>query len=166
MYKHVLIPTDGSALSGEAISYGAQLAKVLGAKVTVLTVGEPFHVFSLEVDQLEDTPDEYGRHASERAARILAEAEALALAAGVTAQTIRIEDDQPYRAIIAAAEKNRCDLIVMASHGRRGISALVLGSETTKVLTHSTIPVLVYRSKAAASRPERRAREAASAELA
>lgn len=165
MYRHILIPTDGSALSDEAVGYGVQLAKAVGARVSVVTVIEPFHVFSLEVDQLEDTPDEYGRHAAQRAARILMKAEAIAAAAGVTPETIRMDDDQPYRAIIAAAQKNGCDLIVMASHGRRGISALVLGSETAKVLTHSAIPVLVYRSKAA-PRPERPAVENASAELA
>ena len=145
MYKHILIPTDGSALSREAVEYGVRLTKAIDAKVDLLTVTEPFHVFSLEVDQLEDTRESYRRHMTERATRILSEAEAVAAAAGVRYNKVHLEDDQPYRAIIRTAEEHGCDLIVMASHGRRGVSALVLGSETMKVLTHSNIPVLVYR---------------------
>ena len=152
MYNHILIPTDGSALSGEAVTYGVRLAKAVGAKVSLLTATEPFHLFSLEVDQLEDTPDEYQRHTGERAARILASGAAIAAGEGVVPDKIHVKADHPYQAIIAAAEDKGCDLIVMASHGRRGVSALVLGSETMKVLTHSSVPVLVYRSPTAAAR--------------
>jgi nucleotide-binding universal stress UspA family protein len=146
MYKHLLIPTDGSPLSKEAVRQGVALAAETGAQVTFLTVTEPFHTLSLAADQLEDTPRTYRDHMLERAARSLAEAAQFALAAGVKRETIHVEDDQPYRAIIRTAEENDCDLIAMASHGRRGASALILGSETLKVLTHSTTPVLVYRS--------------------
>jgi nucleotide-binding universal stress UspA family protein len=146
VYDHILIPTDGSPLSAEAIEQGVQFASEKGAKVSFLTVTEPFHVFSLHVDQVEDTPAEYSRHSQERAKRALAEASGVAQAAGVACEVIHTEDNQPYRAIIRTAEERGCDLIAMASHGRRGLSALVLGSETLKVLTHSAIPVLVYRS--------------------
>jgi nucleotide-binding universal stress UspA family protein len=152
MYKHLLIPTDGSPLSDEAITHGVALAAETGAKVTFLTVIEPFHTFSLGVDQLEETPDTYRKQMQEHATRILAGAARIAAAAGLPHEVIHVEDDQPYRAIIRTAEQKGCDLIAMASHGRRGVSALVLGSETVKVLTHSTIPVLVYRSPS--SRPD------------
>ena len=151
MYKNVLIPTDGTPLSLEAIKHGVELAKEIGAKIALLTITEPFHVVSFEVDQLEDTPDTYDRHTNERASRVLGEAERIVGAAGVPYTKIHVQDDQPYRGIVRTAEENGCDLIVMASHGRRGISALVLGSETTKVLTHSTIPVLVCRLSPQAS---------------
>ena len=146
MYKHLLIPTDGSSLSEEAVTHGVALAAETGAKVTFLTVVEPFHTFSLGVAQLEETRDTYRKHMQERATRILAEAVKVAAAAGVAHESIQMEDEHPYLAIIRTAEQKGCDLIAMASHGRRGVSALVLGSETVKVLTHSAIPVLVYRS--------------------
>lgn len=174
MFHHVLIPTDGYPRSMEAVIHGVELAKGTGARVSILTVTEPFHVFSLGVDQLEDRPDEYRRHMKERAGRILAEAADVAAAAGVPHEEIHVEDDQPYRAIIRAAGERGCDLIVMASHGRRGLSALVLGSETVKVLTHSSVPVLVYRPPAAElewrgraeSRPEAAADMQAAREIA
>jgi nucleotide-binding universal stress UspA family protein len=138
MFKHILIPTDGSDLSRKAILYGVQLAKESGAKVTGLTVAEPYRAAAMDavlVPVDEGDYEEQSRVLSEKAAQ----------AAGVPCETIREVHDQPYRAIIDAAQALGCDLIVMASHGRRGISALLLGSETAKVLTHSTIPVLVYR---------------------
>jgi nucleotide-binding universal stress UspA family protein len=147
MYNHLLVPTDGSPLSEEAIRQGVEFAAGTGARVSFLTVTEPFHTFSFEVDQLEDTPDPYRKHMEERATRILTEADKIAEAARVAHDLIHVEDDEPYRAIIRTAEQKGCDLIAMASHGRRGVKAVVLGSETVKVLTHSTIPVLVYRSR-------------------
>ncbi|WP_063776731.1 universal stress protein [Microvirga massiliensis] len=152
MYNHLLIPTDGSPLSDEAIRHGVALAAETGAKVTFLTVIEPFHTFSFGVDQLQETADTYQTNMQERATRILAEAARVATTAGVAHEVIQTEDDQPYQAIIRTVEERGCDLIAMASHGRRGVSALVLGSETVKVLTHSIIPVLVYRSPS--SRPD------------
>jgi nucleotide-binding universal stress UspA family protein len=135
MHQHILIPTDGYPLSMEAITNGVDLARVMGAKVSILTVTEPFHLFSVGVDQLEDAPDEYRQYVEQRAARSLDEAVKVASAAGVVHEAIHVEDDEPYRAIIRVAEERGCDLIVMASHGQRGISAFVLGSETVKVLT-------------------------------
>jgi nucleotide-binding universal stress UspA family protein len=146
MYRHLLVPTDGSPLSEEAICHAVELARTFGAKIFFLTVTEPFRAFSLHANQLEETAGSYRTHVDERATRILTEAAKVAVALGVDHETIRIEDARPFEAIIRTATQKECDLIAMASHGRRGISALVLGSETVKVLTHSTIPVLVYRS--------------------
>jgi nucleotide-binding universal stress UspA family protein len=146
MHRHILIPTDGSELSLNAIDYGMLLAKSVNAKVTVLTVSTPFHTFTVEPGMVTDTPEHYGKRMSIVAAKYLNVAKEAAFAAGVSCETTHVEHDQPYLAIIETAARKSCDLIVMASHGRRGISAIVLGSETVKVLTHSTIPVLVVRS--------------------
>jgi len=145
MYKHILIPTDGSELAGKALRDGITLAKTLGAKVTVLTVSQPFHVFTLETAMVVDTSAEYERHIQANSAKLLADASGAAKTAGVACDTVRVEHEHPYQAIIETAGSHGCDLITMASHGRRGIAAMVLGSVTVKVLTHSTIPVLVHR---------------------
>ena len=145
MYKNVLIPTDGSDLAGKAVQHGIELAKYLGAKVTLLTVTMPYHIFTLETRMVEDTPVEYTRHVQADAAKSLASAANTAKAAGVACDTVQMEHEHPYQAIIDTAKSKSCDLIVMASHGRRGIAAMVLGSVTVKVLTHSRIPVLVHR---------------------
>jgi len=146
MYRHILLPTDGSELSQKAIDYGMALAKSVNAKVTVLTVSTPFHVFAVEPGIVTDTFEQYQKHTAALAAKYLNVAKESALAAGVSCDTMHVEHAQPYLAIIDTAQRKSCDLIVMASHGRRGISAIVLGSETVKVLTHSTIPVLVFRT--------------------
>src|SRR5512142_1806473 len=146
MHKHILIPTDGSELSRNAIDYGMALAKSVNAKVTVLTVSTPFHTFAVEPEMISYTPEQHGKRMAALAAKCLNAAMEAALAAGVSCETMHLEHDQPYLAIIETAAKKSCDLIVMASHGRRGISAMVLGSETLKVLTHSAVPVLVVRA--------------------
>lgn len=146
MHRHILIPTDGSELSKNAIDYGVALAKSVNAKITVLTVSTPFHTFAVEPGMITDTPEQYAKRMAALAAKSLNVATEAALAAGVSCETLHVEHDQPYLAIIETAARKSCDLIVMASHGRRGISAVVLGSETTKVLTHSAIPVLVFRA--------------------
>ena len=146
MHRHILIPTDGSELSQNAIDYGVALAKSVNAKVTVLTVSTPFQTFAVEPGLVTDTPEQYKKRMATLAAKYLNIAKEAAMAAGVSCETMHVEHDQPYRAIIETAARKSCDLIVMASHGRRGISAIVLGSETVKVLTHSTIPVLVVRA--------------------
>jgi nucleotide-binding universal stress UspA family protein len=146
MHRHILIPTDGSELSQNAIDYGMALAKSVNAKVTVLTVSAPFHTFAVEPGLVTDTPEQYEKRMATLAAKYLNVAKEAALAAGVSCETMHVEHDQPYLAIIETAARQSCDLIVMASHGRRGISAIVLGSQTVKVLTHSTIPVLVVRA--------------------
>jgi len=145
MYKHVLIPTDGSALSEMAIRHGMALARAVGAKVTVLTVSLPFRSFAVDPVMVTDTPQRYEEECEALAEKALGIARAEAGVAGVSCETSHVTQAQPYQAIIETAQKRGCDLICMASHGRRGVSALVLGSETNKVLTHSKIPVLVCR---------------------
>ena len=145
MYKNILISTDGSELAGRAVKHGANLAKSLGAKVLVLTVTTPYHIFTMETKMVENTPAEFTKAAQADAAKLLASAGETVKAAGVACDTVQVEHEHVYQAIIDAAKAKGCDLIVMASHGRRGISAIVLGSETVKVLTHSRIPVLVHR---------------------
>ena len=144
MYQHILIPTNGSPLSTAAVEKGISLDKSLGAKVTVLTVVEPFPMLPT-VPQSYDAPSEYTRRVHSEAEQRLAQAEQEAKRVGVPCEIKKVEHGQPYEAIIEVAGARGCDLIAMASHGRRGLSALVLGSETTKVLTHSKVPVLVYR---------------------
>ncbi|MDR3484796.1 MAG: universal stress protein [Bradyrhizobium sp.] len=145
MHRHILIPTDGSALSQAAVEYGIALAKSVDAKVTVLTVSTPFHILAVEPGMVTDTAEQHAKQAAAHAKKYLDTAKEVALAAGVVCETVHLEHDHPYLAIIETAARKSCDLIVMASHGRRGISAAVLGSETSKVLTHSSIPVLVVR---------------------
>jgi len=145
LYKNILIATDGSELAAKAVDHGLVFAKEIGAKITAVTVTEPFHVFSVAPSQLEYTRDEYKRHIEAYAAKALADVAAAAQSAGVACETRHVEHEHVYQAIIETAAANGCDLILMASHGRRGGSAIVLGSETAKVLTHSKIPVLVYR---------------------
>ncbi len=111
----------------------------------MLTAIEPFHTFSTDSKQLADTRTTYELHSEAEAARYLAEAESKAKALGVECNLVQVEHEHPYRAIIDTATKSGCDLIAMASHGQRGVSAVIIGSETSKVLTHSSIPVLVYR---------------------
>jgi len=145
MFKHILIPTDGSDLSRKAVLYGVQLAKSCGAKVTGLTVSEPYRVVAVDAVLVPLDEADYEEQSLALSKRALDQVKIAADAAGVQCETVREVHDQPYRAIVDAGQALGCDLIVMASHGRRGISALLLGSETSKVLTHSTIPVLVYR---------------------
>jgi len=145
MYKHILIPTDGSELSKKAVDQGIGLAKALNAKVTAVTVSEPFHIFAVEASMVTDTPDEYKKRIAALTAKYLKAAKDAATAAGVPCDVAQVEHEHPYETIIDTARKRGCDAIVMASHGRRGVSAIVLGSETVKVLTHSNIPVVVVR---------------------
>jgi nucleotide-binding universal stress UspA family protein len=145
MFKHILIPTDGSDLSRKAMLYGVQLARESNAKVTALTIRQPYMVTAVDTFAVVGSQEEFENSSREIADRALEQAKMAGEAAGVGVDAAQEVHDQPYRAIIDCALANGCDLIVMASHGRRGVSALLLGSETSKVLTHSTIPVLVYR---------------------
>ena len=145
MFKHILVPTDGSPLSAMAVGKAVDLARAVGARVTFLTAVEPFHIWSDNANQLSYTREEYERVSKEQANATLAAASETARAAAVEAEAVLVETDEPYRAIIDLSSEKGCDLVAMASHGRRGVAALVIGSETQKVLTHSTIPVLVYR---------------------
>jgi nucleotide-binding universal stress UspA family protein len=145
LYQNILIPTDGSDLAGKAVEHGVRFAKAIGARVTAVTVTEPFHLFAVALNQLEYTRAEYKKHEETHAEKVLGGVSSIAEAAGVACTTLHVEHEHVYRAIIDAAASNGCDLILMASHGRHGVSAVVLGSETVKVLTHSKIPILVYR---------------------
>jgi nucleotide-binding universal stress UspA family protein len=140
MYTNILIATDGSELAGNAVQHGIALAMRIGAKVTVITVSPPFHVFTTDTQMIEDTAAQYQARMQQRAEKILGAVAHLSQAAGVACETVHVEHEHPYQAIIDTAASRGCDVIVMASHGRRGISAIVLGSETVKVLTHSKIP--------------------------
>jgi nucleotide-binding universal stress UspA family protein len=146
MYRHILIPTDGSELAQRALQHGLALAKSVGAKVTAVTVEASFSVYdvpSSRIHQMSGAFAEYTEHAKAHAGKILSGVAEAARAAGVPCETVQLEQDHPHEAIIAAAKQRGCDLIVMGSHGRSGIAAVVLGSVTNKVLTHTTIPVLV-----------------------
>jgi len=145
MYTSILIPTDGTELAGKAVDHGIALAKRLNAKVTALTVLPPFHTFTTDTQMIEDTPAQYKARMQKHAEKTLGAVAGVAQAAGVACEMVQIEHEHPHQAIIDTAVSKGCDLIVMASHGRHGISALVLGSETVKVLTHCNIPVLVHR---------------------
>jgi nucleotide-binding universal stress UspA family protein len=145
MFKHLLLPTDGSELSEAAIRKGVQFAKTINAKVTGFYVMPEFHVFTYRTEMLEDTKEQFAKDCKAHADQFLAVIEKAAKAAGVACDTAVVTSDHTYEAIIKAAEKKGCDLIMMASHGRSGVQGLLLGSETHKVLTHSKIPVLVYR---------------------
>ena len=145
MYKNILIPTDGSDLATMAVKHGINFAKDIGAKVIGVTVTEPFHLLSVKPTQLEYTPAEYEKQSRTHAQKILSSVSAAADSAGVSCETVHVVHEHPYQAIIDTAASKGCDLVLMASHGRRGVAAVVLGSETVKVLTHSKIPVLVYR---------------------
>ncbi len=145
MYTNILIPTDGSELAGKAVQHGIALAKRIGAKVTALTVLAPFHTLTTDAQMIEDTPAQYKIRMQAFAGKTLGAIAGAAQAAGIACETVQVEHEHPYRAIIDIAASRDCDLIVMASHGRHGISAIILGSETIKVLTHCKIPVLVHR---------------------
>jgi nucleotide-binding universal stress UspA family protein len=146
MYKHILIPTDGSQLAQRAVPHALALAKAVGAKVTALTVEHSFNVYDVRESKLYSMPKEfaaYHKHAREHAKKVLEGVSEAAKAAGVKCATVQMMHDHPHEAIIKTAKSKGCDLIVMASHGWGGIAGLVLGSVTTKVLAHTKIPVLV-----------------------
>jgi nucleotide-binding universal stress UspA family protein len=163
MFKHILLPTDGSELSAAATHQGILFAKSIGAKVTGLCVMplryELRYAAQIPTEAMDQSPKR-GKELAEaymetiekgaELAKELAEAYLYAIEkgakeAGVACDVVYERNDYPYEAIIRVAEQKGCDLIMMASHGRRGVGALLIGSETQRVLTHSKIPVLVYR---------------------
>lgn len=144
MYQRILVPTDGSEITDKATATAVQLAKALGAEICTLSVKDPYPYSAMSEIQPtlpQDFFDAQERLASRNIARVKAACEA----ADVPCTGISVESPSPFEAIIDQARALACDLIVMASHGRRGVQALLLGSETQKVLTHSTVPVLVVR---------------------
>lgn len=147
MYKHILIPTDGSELSQRAAVAGVALARALGARVTGLFAA-PAATPLVYGDFLPigyATPRKHAAMIEQAAQRHLAVIERAAMSAGVHCATLTVTDDFPADAILSQAKKRRCDLIFMASHGRRGLKSVLLGSETQRVLAESKLPVLVYR---------------------
>ncbi|MFC5300719.1 universal stress protein [Azospira restricta] len=147
MFKHILVPTDGSELSQETVRRAVAFAKEAGARITAFYAKPEYPVTYYGEGALIDptTPEKFAELADTQAQQVLGFVEQACAAAGVDCAKLALTSDIPYEAIIQAAEQSGCDLIFMASHGRRGISGLLLGSETNKVLTHSQIPVLVYR---------------------
>ena len=146
MFKHILVPTDGSPLSERAVHGAIALAKENGARITALFAEPEFHAYFVEGLAIDATVWQKTADLVEaETTKVLGFVEEACKAANVPCTKLAIRTLVPYEAIIDAAEKGGCDLIFMASHGRRGLNALLLGSETVKVLTHSTIPVLVYR---------------------
>jgi nucleotide-binding universal stress UspA family protein len=147
MFKHILIPTDGSDTADKAVKAGLRFAKFAGARVTVFTAVPEYEIpGNSEIAAGGIMPaQEYERRALREAQHILNRVARRAKAAGVSAATEAAISDRPWQAIVRAAEKNGCDLIFIASHGRKGLSALVHGSETSAVLKHSSIPTLVVR---------------------
>jgi nucleotide-binding universal stress UspA family protein len=142
MYKHILIATDGSELAGKAVATGLAVAKQLGAKVTVVTAIEPW--LSIANRKTVAAFMEYQKAAEHHAARILSQVSAAAREQGVQCETVTVTETAA-EAIIETAKSKECDLIVMSSHGRRGLARVLLGSQATRVLTLSSVPVLICR---------------------
>jgi len=145
MFKHILLPTDGSELSAMAIKQGVRFAKSIGAKVTGFCVMPLEHTFFAEMEIPTQALEQAVKRSKELAETYLAAIQKEAKEAEVSCDLVYERSDFPYEGIIRVAKQKGCDLIMMASHGRRGVGALLIGSETQKVLTHSNIPVLVYR---------------------
>ena len=147
MFKHILIPTDGSDVAEKAVAAGIDYAREAKARVTLFTAVPEYEppseaqVFARRVVSIE----EHARNSENAAKRMLAHAENLARGAGLEFDTDFVQSNQPWQAIIDAAKRHGCDAIVMASHGRTGLSRLVHGSQTIDVLTHTDIPTLVVR---------------------
>lgn len=144
MYQHILVPTDGSDITRKAVDTAVALAKAVGARVSTVAVKEPFPYSA--VSEMQAIPPQEFFEAQERIATNNVQAvKDTCAAAGLSCTGTTVEALHPWEAILEQAKAGGCDLIVMASHGRRGVSALLLGSETQKVLTHSDVPVLVVR---------------------
>jgi nucleotide-binding universal stress UspA family protein len=167
MFKHILMPTDGSAHSERAIERGIQLAKLCGAKVTGIHV-VPDYLLMLAYEGSFDTvtQDRVEEDSRARAASFLAFVQKTAAAAGVPCETIVATNDRPYDAIVDAANERGCDLIVMTSRCRKGLGSLIMGSESTRVLHRASIPVLTFRAIMSADHPDRSAAREKEAEAA
>jgi nucleotide-binding universal stress UspA family protein len=145
MLDNVLIPTDGTEVSTQAAAFGVQLAKKMGAKVTVVTVTTPADDIMVgEVSVIRNT-EEYEKKASASARAMLDVIGKLAMEAGVACEKVHARSALPWHGILETAKSSKADMIVMASHGRRGLSGMMIGSETQRVVNHSHIPVTIYR---------------------
>ena len=148
MYKHILIATDGSELAGRAVAHGLGLAKEVKAPVTLVTVTQPWSAFDMAHKAREGNRDpmhQFEEIAAASARAILDAARQKAQMAGVACELVHVPGQHPAEGIIATAEKTGCDLIVMASHGRRAVGRLLLGSQAVEVLAHSKVPALIVR---------------------
>lgn len=145
MFKHILLPTDGSPLSAAAIPQALAFAQSCGARVTAVHVVTDYHVFSCGTDILAETRQQYLQQTAAHARGLLADISKLAKEQGVRCDTVALQAEEAYEAMLSTAREQGCDLICMAAHGRHGNKSLPLGSETQKVLAHSHIPVLVFR---------------------
>jgi nucleotide-binding universal stress UspA family protein len=145
MFMNILIATDGSELAGKAIAAGFDLARSLGARVTAVIVTEPWTAITSGEVAIGFPLEEYEKSANETTSHILSGVRAMARKADINCATVHVKGQYPSQGILETAKKNGCDLIVMASHGRRGLGRLLLGSEAVKVLTHTTMPVLICR---------------------
>jgi nucleotide-binding universal stress UspA family protein len=145
VFKHILIATDGAPLSERAALRAVHLAQTLSAQVTAIHVSDPFHVHSPKPSTDPNAAESYNRDCEKRAAAYLAVVGNAAVAAGVAFDSIHVSAQHASAEIIAAADDKGCDVICMASHGRTGLAAVFLGSAAVEVLTHSHIPVLVWR---------------------
>lgn len=147
MYKHILIPTDGSEVAEKAVAAGIDFARECGARVTLFTA-VPEYELPTETAVVSGqfvSIEEHERNSGEKAKALLAPAARHAGAAGLQFDSDYGLSDEPWRAIIDAAERHGCDAIFMGSHGRKGLAALWHGSQTREVLTHCSVPTLVYR---------------------
>ena len=144
MFKRILVPTDGSDITNKAVTTAVALAKSVGAQLYTISVKEPFPYSAISEMQPEPPQAFYDAQERVAVARLKGVTDACA-AAGVACEAASVEALHPWEAIIEHAGRVNADLLVMGSHGRRGVSALLLGSETQKVLTHSKLPVLVVR---------------------
>ncbi|MBI3898891.1 MAG: universal stress protein [Gammaproteobacteria bacterium] len=146
MFKNILIPTDGSELSEKVVTDGVRLAKILSAKIVSIHVMEPAFTIGSEFGAMSgDWLQQYEAASRKEGNAYLDRIETAARVGGVAFDRVLVERVPTWKAIVETAKQKHCDLIMMAAHGRRGIAALVLGSVTNQVLTHSSIPVLVYR---------------------
>ncbi|MHB1273015.1 MAG: universal stress protein [Rhodanobacter sp.] len=145
MFKHILLPVDGSELSMHAVKLGIELAATCQARIYAFHVVQPFHTVAYMADMLVATEISYTEEAAQRAESYLEEVRRAAREAGIACDSSYLIDDRAYHAIVQTAREQHCDLIVMASHGWRGMTRLLLGSETHKVLLESEIPVLICR---------------------
>jgi nucleotide-binding universal stress UspA family protein len=151
VYSHILLPTEGSELAEKGVDQGIELARRLGAKLTILTVSEPLpvHIGAAEAAWTAAAAmADYDEHQASAAKALLAKAKAKAEAAGASAETVHMPRSQPADSIVEIAKSRGCDLIVMASHGRRGFRRLILGSQTAEVVARSPVPVLVIPAEA------------------
>lgn len=145
MYRHILIATDGSQVGQKAIEQGLEVAKAFKAKVTIIKVTEMWSALDVAGRDALSRIETYEKAAKDAAKEILDKASADAKAAGVSCETLHIADRVPADGIVATADSKNCDLIVMGSHGRRGFSKMLLGSQAQNVLTHTKRPVLIAR---------------------